>query len=204
VDVVGSTSTLVSERIEEAGLSAPPKVAGVLLAGLISDTLLLTSPTTTERDRRAVHRLSRWAFTWDSPLKGEDFQSYGEQILQAGAGLSTRDPEEIVSTDLKTYEAAGLKFAVAQVEVTNMMQLNKYLDPIRKALKNLKQLRSLDFAMLMVTDVVRGSSALISVDAPPILDDLPYPKQPNGTRFAKGVVSRKKQLLPAILGLLGS
>ena len=204
VDVVGSTSTLVSERIEEAGLSAPPKVAGVLLAGLISDTLLLTSPTTTERDRRAVHRLSRWAFTWDSPLKGEDFQAYGEQILQAGAGLSTRDPEEIVSTDLKTYEAAGLKFAVAQVEVTNMMQLNKYLDPIRKALKNLKQLRSLDFAMLMVTDVVRGSSALISVDAPPILDDLPYPKQPNGTRFAKGVVSRKKQLLPAILGLLGS
>ena len=204
VDVVGSTSTLVSERIEEAGLSAPPKVAGVLLAGLASDTLLLTSPTTTERDRRAAHRLSRWAFTWDSPLKGEDFKSFGEQVLQAGAGLSTRDPEEIVSTDLKTYEAAGLKFAVAQVEVTDLMQLNKYLDSIRKALKNLKQLRSLDFAMLMVTDVVRGSSVLISVDAPPILDDLPYPKQPNDTRLAKGVVSRKKQLLPAILGLLGS
>ena len=204
VDVVGSTSTLVSERIEEAGLSAPPKVAGVLLAGLASDTLLLTSPTTTERDRRAAHRLSRWAFTWDSPLKGEDFKSFGEQVLQAGAGLSTRDPEEIVSTDLKTYEAAGLKFAVAQVEVTDLMQLNKYLDSIRKALKNLKQLRSLDFAMLMVTDVVRGSSVLISVDALPILDDLPYPKQPNDTRLAKGVVSRKKQLLPAILGLLGS
>jgi manganese-dependent inorganic pyrophosphatase len=204
VDVVGSTSTLVAERIEEAGLSAPPQIAGVLLAGLISDTLLLTSPTTTERDRRAAQRLERWAFTWDSPLEGENLQSYGEQVLQAGAGLSTRDPEEIVSTDLKTYEAAGLKFAVAQAEVTDLMQLEKYLEPIKKALVNLQQLRSLDFAMLMVTDVVRGSSSLVSIDTPPILDDLPYPKQADGTRLASGVVSRKKQLLPAILSLLGN
>lgn len=204
VDVVGSTSTLVSERIEEAGLSAPAQIAGLLLSGLISDTLMLTSPTTTERDRRSAHRLERWAFTWDSPLKGETFQSYGEQILKAGAGLSTRDPEEIVSTDLKTYEAAGLKFAVAQAEVTDLMQLADYLDPIKKALENLRQLRSLDFAMLMVTDVVRGSSSLVSIKTPAILDDLPYPKQPDGTRLASGVVSRKKQLLPAILSLLGS
>jgi manganese-dependent inorganic pyrophosphatase len=204
VDVVGSTSTLVSERIEEAGLSAPAQIAGVLLSGLISDTLMLTSPTTTERDRRAVHRLERWAFTWDSPLKGETFQTYGEQVLQAGAGLSTRDPEEIVSTDLKTYEAAGLKFAVAQVEVTDLYQLSDYLSPIQKALENLRQLRSLDFAMLMVTDVVRGSSSLVSISTPSILDDLPYPMQADGTRLASGVVSRKKQLLPAILSLLGS
>ena len=204
VDVVGSSSTLVSERIEEAGLSAPAQIAGVLLSGLISDTLMLTSPTTTERDRRAAHRLERWAFTWDSPLKGETFQSYGEQVLQAGAGLSTRDPEEIVSTDLKTYEAAGLKFAVAQAEVTDLVQLADYLGPIQKALENLRQLRSLDFAMLMVTDVVRGSSSLVSINTPAILDDLPYPKQPDGTRLAGGVVSRKKQLLPAILSLLGS
>jgi manganese-dependent inorganic pyrophosphatase len=204
VDVVGSTSTLVSERIEEAGLSAPAQIAGILLSGLISDTLMLTSPTTTDRDRRAVHRLERWAFTWDSPLKGESFQSYGEQVLQAGAGLSTRDPEEIVSTDLKTYEAAGLKFAVAQAEVTDLMQLAEYLPLIKKALENLRQLRSLDFAMLMVTDVVRGSSSLVAINTPPILDDLPYPKQDDGTRLASGVVSRKKQLLPAILSLLGS
>ena len=124
--------------------------------------------------------------------------------MQAGAGLSTRDPEEIVSTDLKTYEAAGLKFAVAQAEVTDLVQLADYLGPIQKALENLRQLRSLDFAMLMVTDVVRGSSSLVSINTPAILDDLPYPKQPDGTRLAGGVVSRKKQLLPAILSLLGS
>ena len=204
VDVVGSTSTLVSERIEEAGLSAPPQIAGLLLAGVISDTLMLSSPTTTERDRRAVNRLERWAFTWDSPLKGESLQKYGENVLEAGAGLSRRDPEEIVSTDLKMYEAAGLKFAVAQAEVTDLMQLNEHLIPIKSALDHLRKTRNIDFAMLMVTDVVRGSSSLVATETPPILDDLPYPKQSDGTRYANGVVSRKKQLLPSILSLLGS
>ncbi len=203
VDVVGSTSTLVSERIEEAGLSAPPKIAGVLLAGLASDTLLLTSPTTTVRDKRAVERLSRWAFSWDSPLKGENFKSFGDQVLEAGAGLS-RQPEEIVSTDLKTYESAGMKFAVAQVEVTDLLQMRDHLKPLTAALEALRAGRKLDFAMLMVTDVVRGSSSLLLSNPPPILEDLPYPRQPDGTRLAQGVVSRKKQLLPAILSLLGN
>ncbi len=147
--------------------------------------------------------MSRWAFTWDSPLKGDTMQSFGEQVLQAGAGLSTRDPKEIVSTDMKTYEAAGLKFAVAQVEVTDLMQLSDYLEAIQTSLADLRNARSLDFTMLMVTDVVRGSSSLVSINTPPILDDLPYPRQDNGTRRANGVVSRKKQLLPAILSLLG-
>jgi manganese-dependent inorganic pyrophosphatase len=147
VDVVGSTSTLVSERIEDAGLSAPPATAGLLLAGLLSDTLILTSPTTTDRDCRAAERLGRWAFIKNGPLAGETVQTYGRQVLDAGTGLSTRAPEEIVSTDLKTYEAGGYNFAVAQAEVTDLRQL----------------------------------------------DD---------TRLASGVVSRKKQLLPIILGLL--
>ncbi len=69
-DVVGSTSTLVSERMEEAGLSAPPAIAGLLLSGLLSDTLILTSPTTTERDHRAAERLGRWAFVRNGPLTG--------------------------------------------------------------------------------------------------------------------------------------
>ncbi len=203
VDVVGSTSTLVSERIEDAGLSAPPEIAGVLLSGLISDTLLLTSPTTTERDRRAAERLGRWAFAWGSPLKEDDLASFGKLVLEAGAGLSTRDPEEIVSGDMKTYAVAGLDFAVSQVEVTDLMQLNKHLDILAEALEKLRTARGLDFALLMVTDVVRGSSRLLLSNPPVILDDLPYPLQDDGTRHARGVVSRKKQLLPAVLGLLG-
>jgi manganese-dependent inorganic pyrophosphatase len=202
VDVVGSTSTLVSERIENAGLRPPPALAGLLISGLLSDTLILTSPTTTERDHRAAERLARWGFTANSPLAGETIQSYGEQVLRAGAGLSTRDPAEIVSTDLKLYEAGGLRFAIAQVEVTDMMQLKDHLDGLAFALTELRERRALDFAMLMITDVVRNSSRLILSNEPPALSDLPYPLQPDGTRMAERVVSRKKQLLPVVLGLL--
>jgi manganese-dependent inorganic pyrophosphatase len=202
VDIVGSTSTLVTERIEEAGLSAPPAIAGMLLAGMLSDTLILTSPTTMARDRRAAERLSRWAFIKNGPLPGETLQSFGQQVLRSGAGLETRDPSEIVSSDLKIYEAGGFNFAAAQVEVTNLIQLDEHLKALAEALDTLRKQRSLDFALLMVTDVVKNSSRLLLVNEPPILADLPYPKQSDGTHLAEGVVSRKKQLLPVILGLL--
>ena len=202
VDIVGSTSTLVSEQIEEAGLSAPSPIAGVLLAGLLSDTLILTSPTTTDRDKKAAERLGRWAFVRNGPLAGENVQSYGKQVLDAGAGLTSRDPNEVVSTDLKVYEADSFRFAIAQAEVTDLLQLSDHLDELSNALKALRDKRALDFAMLMVTDVVRGSSRLLVTDEPPELNDLPYPPQPDGTRRAEGVVSRKKQLLPVVLGLL--
>jgi manganese-dependent inorganic pyrophosphatase len=203
VDIVGSTSTLVTEQTAEAGLSVPPPLAGTLLAGLLADTLILTSPTTTPRDKDAAQRLARWAFVSGSPLKGETIESYGKKILSASAGLSNRKPEEVVSTDIKSFEAGGFKFAVAQVEVTDLMQLSEHLAPLSKALDDLKDKRGLDFAILLITDVVRGTSRLIvSSNAPPILSDLPYPPLPDGARDAQGVVSRKKQLLPVVLGLL--
>jgi manganese-dependent inorganic pyrophosphatase len=202
VDIVGSTSTLVSEQVEEAGLAAPPQIAGMLLSGLLSDTLVLTSPTTTARDKRAAERLGRWAFVKKGPLAGETVKSYGQQVLNAGAGLSSREPDEVVSTDLKAYEAGNYRFAIAQAEVTDLLQLTEHLGDLNAALKDLRDKRALDFAMLMVTDVVRGSSRLLITEEPPELSDLPYPKQTDGTRLAEGVVSRKKQLLPVVLGLL--
>lgn len=202
VDVVGSTSTLVSERIEEAGLSAPPALAGMLLAGLLSDTLILKSPTTTDRDQGAAERLGRWAFVRNGPLAGETVESYGRQVFNAGAGLETRDAQEIVSTDLKIYQADNIDFAIAQAEVNSLVQLEEHLQPLNKALDLLRQSRGLDFAMLMVTDIVSGSSRLLITNEPPELGGLPYPLQVDGTRLAEGVVSRKKQLLPVILGLL--
>jgi manganese-dependent inorganic pyrophosphatase len=203
VDTVGSTSTLVSELTAEAGLSMPPALAGLLLAGLLADTLILTSPTTTARDKTAAERLARWAFVGNSQLKGETILSYGKQILSAGAGLSNKDPNDIVSTDIKPYEAGGFKFAVAQAEVNDLLEISEHLEALKDALNDLRDKRGLDFTILLITDVVRGSSrVLISTPNPPILDELPYPILSNGTRDAPGVVSRKKQLLPALLGLL--
>ncbi|GAP14702.1 inorganic pyrophosphatase/exopolyphosphatase [Longilinea arvoryzae] len=202
VDIVGSTSTLVSERIEDAGLSAPPLLAGLMLAGLLSDTLILASPTTTERDRLAADRLARWAFVGGSVLANETIRSYGEKVLAAGAGLGARAPSEIVSSDMKIYRSGGFQFAVAQAEVSNLFEISEHLEALTKALEALREQKGLDFAMLMVTDVVRGTSRLLVANQPPLLEDLPYPPQTDGTRLAEGVVSRKKQLLPVVLGLL--
>lgn len=202
VDVVGSTSTLVSERIDEAGLSAPPDLAGLMLAGVLSDTLILTSPTTTPRDHKAVERLSRWAFIGGSALAGETVEKFGQELLRAGAGLDSREPDEIVSADLKRYEAGGYRFGIAQVEVTNFAQLAEHLVALEKALKEMKESNGFDLGILMVTDVVRASSRLMMTDQLPALEILPYSKLPDGTYQASGVVSRKKQLLPVILGAL--
>jgi manganese-dependent inorganic pyrophosphatase len=86
--------------------------------------------------------------------------------------------------------------------VTNLIQLDEHLGPLNDALAELRNKRGLDFAMLMVTDVVSGSSRLITPQEPPALGGLPYPRQSDGTRLATDVVSRKKQLLPVVLGLL--
>ena len=181
----------------------PPALAGILLAGLLADTLILTSPTTTPRDKTAAERLSRWAFVGGSPLKGHTLESYGKEVLSAGAGLSNRDAKTVVSTDIKPFEGGGYKFAVAQAEVTDLLEIADHLTPLEDALNDLRDKRGLDFAMLLITDVVRGTSRLILTSKPPsVLDDLPYPPLSDGTRDARGVVSRKKQLLPAVLGLL--
>jgi manganese-dependent inorganic pyrophosphatase len=202
VDVVGSTSTLVAERINEAGLSAPPALAGLLLAGLLSDTLILASPTTTDRDHEAAAMLARWSFIGGSPLAGETIESYGQQILVAGADIASRGAAEIVSADFKLYETAGIEFGIAQAEVTNFAQLHEQLAELRQALIDLKEARGLDFAMLMVTDVVRRTSRLILTDDLPQLGVLPYSRLPDKTLEAVDVVSRKKQLLPVVFGAL--
>jgi manganese-dependent inorganic pyrophosphatase len=174
----------------------------MLLAGIFSDTLHFTSPTTTDRDRRVAERISRWAFSGTGPLKGESVDSFGEEVIKAGAGIATRDPDEIVTSDMKTYSSGGLNFAIAQAEVTDLVQVDKHLQELKDALEKLRLNRGVDFTILMVTDVVQGSSRLIFINPPAAFDDLPYPTSQDGTRFAKGVVSRKKQLLPVILSLL--
>lgn len=202
VDTVGSTSTLVSEMVEESGLSAPPQLAGLMLAGLLSDTLILTSPTTTDRDRTAAERLSRWAFTRGSPLEGEDMYTFGEKLIIAGAGLENRDSDDVVTSDMKKYESGQIHFSISQVEVPNFHELNERLDSLREALNGILERYSLDFSILMVTDVIKGDSRLLAVDEHGFLSGLPYLITENGLFLAKGVVSRKKQFLPMVLGLL--
>ncbi len=100
VEPVGSTSTLVTERTIEAGLALPPEIAGLLMAGIISDTLNLISPTTTKRDSEALKRLSRWAFVSNSRLHEETLTTFAEKVLSAGTGLGSRPANEFVTADI--------------------------------------------------------------------------------------------------------
>lgn len=202
VEPVGSTSTLVTERIIEAGLAPPWRIAALLMAGIISDTLNLISPTSTSRDNQALTRLSRWAFIHGSKISDESIDSYAEKVLAAGTGLSSRPLDEIVNSDIKSYNAGEYKFIISQVEVSDSYEIKKYLEPLTGALEKMRKTRGMDFAVLMITDVVRGSSSLILDNPPAILTDLPFRRNSDGLLFGKDLVSRKKQLVPAILSLL--
>jgi manganese-dependent inorganic pyrophosphatase len=201
VDPVGSTSTLVAERIAESKVMPPPEIAALLLAGQMSDTLILKSPTTTERDVTMASQLEKWALNGDG-FPFENYQRYGEAVLAAGAGLAVRDAESIVNSDLKLYEGGGIKFGVAQVEVASLFELSQRLYEISRTLERLCQSRGLHLAVLMVTDVVRGASRLVLAGQVGRLNDLPYTHLADGTLDAPEVVSRKKQLLPTILSVL--
>jgi manganese-dependent inorganic pyrophosphatase len=202
VEPVGSTSTLVTERMIEAALAPLPEIAGLLMAGIISDTLNLISPTTTKRDEEALNRLARWAFSSHSKIHDETIDTFAEKVLSAGTGLGTRPAKEIVTGDIKTYNYGDYNFSISQVEVTDAYELNEHLDELVAALKDLRTSKGLDFAVIMVTDVVRGSSRLLIDNPPAILEDLPYRRNSDGTLMAGDLVSRKKQLVPAILSLL--
>lgn len=200
-DPVGSTSTLVSERILLAGLQAPAPLAGLLLAGLMSDTLILRSPTTTQRDRQAAARLGGWALG-PGGLPFESWQAFGEAVLSSGASFAVRSLASILNDDLKLYEGGEVKFGIAQAELANLHELADRLLEVRAGMEALRDSKGLDLLVLMVTDVVRGSSRLVLAGEQGALSDLPYKRLPDGTFDASGVVSRKKQLLPAILGLV--
>ena len=155
-------------------------MAGLLLAGVLSDTLLLKSPTTTERDHLAVQQLADWSFG-DDKLGFTNYQSFGEAVLNAGAGLAVRQVEDIVNSDLKIYEGGGIKFGVAQIDVANLLELAGRLPEISAALAALCEAKGLKLAVLMVTDVVRGASRLVLAGQVERLNDLPYTRLPDGT-----------------------
>jgi manganese-dependent inorganic pyrophosphatase len=184
-----------------SGLAVPRPVAGGLLSGLLSDTLMLKSPTTTDRDRVAAVQLAAWAFPSDAdPYK--KMTDYGWELLRAGAGLESRPAASIVSGDYKEYDAAGVRFGVAQVEVAEMHEIEPRLEELRGALVAAEMEHRLDFAALMVTDIVYAKSRLVASGTSHHLDGLPYARLDDGTFDLPGIVSRKKQLIPAILSVL--
>lgn len=200
VDTVGSCSTLVSERMRIARLTPPPEIAGMLLSGLLSDTLAFKSPTTTPRDRGSAMWLAWHAFGVDDAE--QRVTEYGDALLRSGADISGRSADDMIKTDFKEFSSGPIKFGVSQVEVTNFVPIMARMDEIQPALRTMQEQRGLNFAALMITDIVENNSLLACVGDPRFFERLPFSRKADGVYDMPGVVSRKKQLLPTMLGML--
>ncbi len=192
---VGSTSTLVSELYREYNITPDPSTALILLSGVLSDTIILKSPTTTDEDMKAAETLSK--------IAGVNIAEYGTELFSSTDSLNSREPQEIVNSDFKIYEEYGVKFGIGQVEVVNLEEIRETKNKLIKELERIKNERNLDWTMLLITDIVKEDSVLLTTGYT-CEKALPYMKRGEKEYFLPDVLSRKKQLLPTILGVLES
>jgi manganese-dependent inorganic pyrophosphatase len=191
---VGSTSTIVALCFQQMGVPIPSDIAGLLMAGLISDTLNLSSPTATQIDSRVLDHLSKIANTDPTEL--------AEQIFSVGSPLLTMPPEQVITADCKEYEDNGRKFTVSQIEELNFSRFTDKQPELLAALESHYRIRGLFFAALMVTDINTQNSLLLVAGAPAFLERITFPVYGPHIWELDGIVSRKKQLLPYLLQCL--
>ena len=193
-DVVGSTCTLVARMFRGAGERPTKEVAGVLIAGIVSDTLLFQSPTTTDADRAMC--------AWLEKLCGESAASIMEGLMSVASPLLSMTAEQAVASDAKLYSEGGKKFVLAQIEESQLAVFHAHMPELAAALEKTIKENALDFAALMVTDPVRGNSELLFRGDESVRRALPYRLGKAGVLLLPGVLSRKKQLLPEVLAAL--
>ena len=193
---VGSTSTIIAQSFGHAGIAIPRKIAGILLSGLISDTLNLTSPTTTATDRRIRDELAKVAEV--------DPDAYAQELFSVGSPLLNLTAEEAINADSKPYTEDGHRFVVAQVEELTFAHFPEKRDALLAALEAKQKREGLLFAALLVTDITTQSSLLLVRGDDRFLTTIASPvAHPPHIWQLDGVVSRKKQLLPYLIECLG-
>jgi manganese-dependent inorganic pyrophosphatase len=191
---VGSTSTLVALCYQQLGVAVPSDIAGLLMAGLVADTLNLTSPTATPVDRQMLGHLAKIAQTDPGQL--------AEDMFSVGSPLLTLTPDEAILADCKEYTHGSRRFTVAQIEELTFAHLAEKQAGLLAALERHAHQRGLCFAALLVTDINSQNSLLLASGEERLLGRIHFPARgPNVWELA-GVVSRKKQLLPYLLQCL--
>ena len=185
---VGSTSTIVADCFFRHGVEMPREIAGLLLAGVVSDTLNLTSPTTTTRDTEILKKLEE--------LAQVSAREFTEKLFASGSLLTLKSAPQAITTDCKEYREAGVTFSVAQIEEVSFYQFWKRKDELLAALKEYREKRGYHFSTLLVTNVTTQNSLLLVSGAETFTDRIDYPKLEPGIYELRDVVSRKKQLLP--------
>jgi manganese-dependent inorganic pyrophosphatase len=189
---LGSTCTVVAGLYRQAGMDPEPTVAGLLLAGLLSDTVILKSPTTTENDEETA--------AWLGELAGRDPREFGRRIFAAGSALAAYPSlRELLLADFKEYTAGEKQLGISQVEVVNFHEFHSLKEKLARELAELRRERKLDLAALLVTDIVRETSLLLAVGGKELPYLIGYAQLEDHLFELPGVLSRKKQLVPHLL-----
>ncbi|MCR5614421.1 putative manganese-dependent inorganic diphosphatase [Treponema sp.] len=187
---VGSTSTLITSLFRENRVSIPKDVASLLLCGILSDTLILQSATTTDFDRDIAEYLSS--------ITNLDVKELGNEILLAGSRVSGRKADELIHQDMKEYNEGKISYTISQIEVGNTKEIldrkSEFLSELQLERKNQKLL----FTGLLVTDITQLSSILLLDADDAFKQFITFPKLEENVYYLQGVVSRKKQLVPLI------
>lgn len=189
---VGSTCTIVYTLYKERNVEIPKEVAGALLSGILSDTLILKSPTATPRDKEAVEELSLVA--------GVDYQEYGMNMLKAGTSLEGMSKEDVLYNDFKLYTINEKTFAIGQFFTMNFDEMKKELDEYVHTLDEVAEANHYDFIALYVTDIIKNGSYVIFNTKGQEVVDVIYGSEniPEGY-FVTDCVSRKKHVVPLIM-----
>jgi len=191
---VGSTCTIVASLFQQSGLPIPARLAGILMCGLISDTLNLTSPTTTEIDRRIMAALSE--------ISGVNPADLSAEIFSVGSPLLTMEVDDVVTADCKEYEEKRGRFSVSQIEELSFAPFSEKKAALQEALEAYRAAHRHVFSALLVTDVNTQNSILLVCGDAAFTKLIDFPDAGEGAWRLDGVVSRKKQLLPYLTGLL--
>ena len=187
---VGSTSTQIAGMYQEYKIAIPKDIASLLLCGILSDTLILQSATTTNVDIEMAEYLSS--------ITDLDIKELGNEILIAGSNISGREAGELVRQDLKEYSEGKVVYTVSQIEVGNTKEVLTRKEEFIKELEIECRSRKALFSCLLVTDITTLSSIMLIHSDPKFEQFINFPKQEDNAYYLQGVVSRKKQLIPLL------
>ena len=191
---VGSTCTLVARQYRDAGIEPTHAIALCMASGIISDTLFLKSPTTTEVDKTILE--------WLRQRCKVDLDVFAKTFFEIGSALRTSTPDGVVQEDCKEFIERGIRFSISQIEETGFNLFWERKDELRTALVEYSTQHKLDFSALLVTDVVSNGSLLLLSRETEAWEEINYPRIDPGLYALKNVVSRKKQLLPLVTQLI--
>jgi manganese-dependent inorganic pyrophosphatase len=191
---VGSTSTIIASLFFDNKVALRKEIASILLAGILSDTLVLRSATTTEVDREIAEYLA--------DITDLTIESFGKDIMNAASMVSKKPTDEILTMDQKRYDEDPWSFTVSQVEVMSPDEIMDRKDEVLQSLEKMNSKNGTLFAALMVTDIINLNSILFIAGDTHFINLIAYPKIDNNVYSMKGILSRKKQLIPLFTELL--